>query len=255
MKLIKRLTQCRNIFKLSKISNENTPKADIPDHSNPSINMDKQAIFIAVPKTGTTSIRTQFRPKGSFLVKNVHLNICQVRDSIYVYLLMQQLSTNFSFPNTHALSDTEIRHKAHLIFTSFFKFASVRNPWARAVSLYKRREGVKMSNDISFNEFIEQHIYASDTCRQPTLHKNQYDWLCDEEGKFLMDYVYKLENFDTAIKEIAEITNNRVKLMSLQKNVNPVSSSVVYRDVYNDRTKNMIAKRFEKDIDYFKFTF
>jgi len=93
-------------------------------------------------------------------------------DLIYAHSLMQQLITHFSFPNTHALSGSEIRHKAHVIFSNFFKFASVINLWAL-----------------------------------------------------------------------------------VEKNVNPVSSSVVHREVYNNKIKNMIAKIFEKDIDYFKFTF
>ena len=37
-------------------------------------------------------------------------------------------------------------------------------------------------------------------------------------------------------------------------NVNPYSKSHNYRSMYNNKTRKIIEKRFEKDIDYFKYT-
>ncbi len=112
-----------------------------------------------------------------------------------------------------------------------------------------------MSGGISFENFCEKHIYASDTCIYPTLHANQLDWLVDESGEMVMDYIYKVENFDQAVQEIAERTNGRVQLSIRRSNYNPQSKSREYRNLYNDRTRRLIAERFEKDIDYFKYTF
>lgn len=58
-----------------------------------------------------------------------------------------------------------------------------------------------------------------------------------------MGYVYKLKNFSEAVKEISGRTNG------------PVQVATKYREHYNDETKALIAKHFEKDIDYFKFSF
>ena len=134
-------------------------------------------------------------------------------------------------------------------------FASVRNPWERAVSLYSRKEGVQVSKNISFEEFIEHHFYASDTCAIPSLHKNQFDWLSDENGELLMDYVFRLEDFSQAIKEIESRTSGRIVLQERIENKNSDSRSSGYQEIYNSNTKNIIAKRFEKDIDFFKFKF
>lgn len=222
---------------------------------NEAVNYDKQCIFIAVPKTGTTSVRAQLKQQGAPLIENSHLNIVQIRDSLYAYFLKEALGENENFPSDSVLSDADVRSKAKEVFDSFFKFSAVRNPWARAVSLYSRREGVKTKGKISFEVFCKNHIYASDTCHHPTLHQNQLDWLCDENGQFIMDYVYKLENFDKAITEIAERTNGRVRLERKSANRNPSSASRSYRDLYTEETTKIIAKRFEKDIDYFKYTF
>lgn len=97
-------------------------------------------------------------------------------------------------------------------------------------------------------------MYASDSCRHPTLHHNQLDWICDEDGQCIMDYVYRLEDFDQAINEIAERTDGRIQLASKKANQNPNSGSESYRDLYTEETRKLIASRFQKDIEFFKYT-
>lgn len=222
---------------------------------NEAVNFDLRCIFIAIPKTGTTTVRKQIQQAGEPLIRSPHLSILQVRDSLYVHLLRLELGRNRSFPSTQVADDQDIRRNALAVFESFFKFAAVRNPWARAVSLYCRRDGVQMRTRISFAEFCEKHFYASDTCIYPTLHANQYDWLCDEKGECIMDFVYKVENFEEAIKSIALRTGDRVTLACGTSNKNPESKAGTYRQIYDGYTKGLIAKRFEKDIAVFKYSF
>ncbi len=222
---------------------------------NEAINFEKEVIFIAIPKTGTTSVRTQLKEPGIPIIGNPHLDISQIKDLIYIYLLSKNLGTNRIFPNGNIASDYELRQKAEEIFNSYFKFSAVRNPWARAVSLYSRREGIRLKEKMTFDEFCENHLYASDTCFNPTLHKNQLDWLTSNNGQLLMDFVYKVEEYDKAVDEIRRKTNGRLILEKVKRNVNPNSNSSDYQNMYNDKTRRIIEKRFEKDIDYFKYTF
>lgn len=227
----------------------------VPPQLNGAINFDMEAIFVAVPKTGTTSVRAQLSPGGPYLYPFAHLDICQIRDILYAYELMKALRQNKTFPTQNVSTDAEIRERARAMFENFFKFSSVRNPWARAVSLYYRSEGVQISDKISFEEFCERHTHASDTCLVPTLHQNQIDWITDESGKVAVDYVYKIEEFAEKIDEIHERSGGRVRLKPLQNNVNARSRSGSYRDLYNDHTRKLIAKRFERDIDGFGYVF
>jgi hypothetical protein len=214
-----------------------------------------QCIFIAIPKTGTTSIRNQLKQSGEFLIPNPHLNILQIRDSIYPFYLRRSLGKNPAFPIGAQLDDATLRVQARESFASFFKFSLVRNPWARAVSLYFRREGKPLHKEMDFVSFCEKHLYASDTCKHPTRHRNQLDWLCDESGKILMDFVCKLESIEWGIREIAERTSGRVVLTRLHDNRNELSRASSYRDMYNERTRKIIAQRFERDIDHFQYSF
>ncbi len=245
----------KSIAKQAKSNQKNKESVLHYDQLNQAVNFNKKTIFIAIPKTGTTSVRKQLRPKGRALIPNPHLNIMQVRDTLYTYLLIDSLGKNAKYPTKDLPTDSEIRANCQQILATFFKFSSVRNPWARVVSLYFRREGLQLKNKISFENFCDNHLYASDTCRHPTLHKNQLDWLVDETGNVIMDYVYKVENFQEAIKEISDQTDGRVQLNYIEANVNDKSKSHTYRDMYTDRTRQLIAKRFEKDIDFFKYIF
>lgn len=222
---------------------------------NEAVNLDLACIFVAVPKTGTTSVRRQVAPSGEALIPNPHLDIVQIRDALYIYFLKTELGKNQSFPSEGILSDSEIRQQASDAFERMFKFSAVRNPWARTVSLYLRREGVQVEGAMSFDKFCEKHVYASDTCIHPTLHRNQIDWLCDESGECILDYVYRVEEFEVATRQIAARTQGRIDIRSERLNANPRSKARNYREMYTDRTRRMIERRFEKDIDYFKYVF
>jgi hypothetical protein len=246
----------RRFFRFfSRPTAEVSPTSTAPLLLNEAFHEPKGCIFIAIPKTGTTSIRNQLKQSGEFWIPNPHLNILQVRDCIYPYYLRRSLGQNLAFPTERLVEDSTVRARAKATFESFFKFSLVRNPWARAVSLYFRREGRPLFQEMDFATFCERHFYASDTCKHPTLHRNQWDWLCDESGASLMDLVCKLESIDMGIREIAERTKGRVVLTQLHENRNERSRAVSYRDIYNERTRNIIAQRFEKDIDHFQYTF
>jgi len=222
---------------------------------NEAVNEELRAIFIAIPKTGTTTVRSQIRPVGTPLIPNSHLNILEIRETLFTLTLRRALHQNKAFPTSNILTTQQIQRQSQEMFDSYYKFSAVRNPWARAASLYSRRESISASETMSFEQFCEQHLYASDTCIHPTLHRNQCDWLCDEREECLMDYVYKIEEFDQAISEIYEQTNGRIQLENILLNHNPNSKSQAYRTLYNDRTQRTIAKKFEKDIDIFKYAF
>jgi len=229
----------------------------VPARLNEAVNFTKQAIFIAVPKTGTTSIRDQMTDPGPSMIPHPHLTIRQVRDSLYPFLLSQALDQNRTFPTDleRVVSDEEIREEAAEIFRSFFKFASVRNPWARTVSLYKRREGVQSDAGMGFDTFCEQLKYSSDTCRFPTRLTNQLDWLVDENGELLVDYVLKLEDQENGVREINERTDGRLDLKSLRLNSNPESSADSYRDMYSSAARKQVAQTFRRDIEFFGYEF
>ncbi len=226
-----------------------------PRNLNEAVNFEAGLIFIAVPKTGSTTVRRQVGSAGPHLIPNPHLDIQQIRDLLYTWLLRQELGTNDRFPGSAVRTDTDLRDDAARWFEGLFKFSMVRNPWARAVSLYHRKEGVRVGERMDFRSFVKNHFHASDTCRHPTLHGNQVDWLTDADGRIAVDHVAKLEDLNAEVATLAEKSNGRVHLAARTMNRNEASPSTAYRDLYDDHTRHLIATRFEKDIDLFGYTF
>ena len=109
---------------------------------------------------------------------------------------------------------------------------------------------MQLRERITFEAFCRQYRCASDTCLHPTLHRNQLDWLTDEDGRPAMDYVFRIEDWDEGAREVAERSEDRVRLPKVRLNRNSVALD--YRDLYNDETRPLVARAFEKDIDTFK---
>jgi hypothetical protein len=119
----------------------------------------------------------QLRQKGNPLIPQPHLDILQVRDGLSAYVPATSLGKGMRFPGEGNVTDQDLRERTRQIFETFFEFSTVRKPWARAVSHFHRREGVRPGDETSFEKLCEQDLYASDACRHPTLHGNQLDWL------------------------------------------------------------------------------
>ena len=221
---------------------------------NEAINFPLNCIFVAIPKTGTTSIRDQVASRGNHFIKNPHLTLNQLRDIIYPYLLTCNLGTNSSYPTTNFHpSDEDIFNASKKLFNEMYKFGSVRNPWARVYSLYTREEGVESKNKMSFASFIDRLSYSSDTCIHPLRTKCQLDWFEDREGNVIADYIYKVEEMDEAVVKIREQTDGKISIR--KKHLNRVNTPDKYKEIYSGYDKKVVEKLFEKDIDYFKYTF
>lgn len=229
----------------------------IQEIKNPceSIDLDRMVMFIAIPKTGSSSIRSYARGEGAYLLPQEHLNFQESRDALMAYLIRSKLGHNWAFPSPDVPSYDELLALRNEKIEQLVKFSVVRNPWARAVSLYFRSEGIKLSDRMSFDAFVERMSYASDTCVNPSRHQNQLDWLIDEKGRIAVDFVEKLEELSTKTDELNEKLQGRCKIGHARLNVNPASKSEKYRDIYSDASRKRIASLFEKDIDYFGYTF
>ena len=96
----------------------------------------------------------------------------------------------------------------------YFKFAFVRNPWDRLVSWYSMvttlpREGNELrryvhDNSSTFEEFI--YNCTGEVKIKEGVHYsfayNQLDYVTDEHGNVLVDFIGRLENFDKDIQEV-----------------------------------------------------
>lgn len=153
-------------------------------------------------------------------------------------------------------------------FKEFFKFTFIRNPFDFMVSTYfygKIYTNHFMHDDIiNHNMDMQKFIPYYFEVRQQhqdekirPLGSNKVvtfkDWLLDDSGNEIVDFVGKIENYDLDMKIISEkigIESYRVPVV----NVNP-NRSKNYREYYNETSRKMIEKHFDWELDKYKYTF
>jgi hypothetical protein len=149
------------------------------------------------------------------------------------------------------LKASEIKTKINSdIFNSYFKFCFVRNPWDWQVSLYhfmlqdKDHWQHRIVNKMkSFEDYIEWRIDGN--------YELQKDFVYDENGNMLVNFVGKFENLQTDFAIICDKINiPRVNLPHVN-----TSKHAYYKDYYNENTKDLIYKTFKEDITLFNYEF
>ena len=196
-----------------------------------------KCIFVEVPKTGSTSIRTIIGEP-----QKPHLNIQEIKKNFFHETSLEMNPLKYFFQ----------KRKLKRQWNRYFKFGFVRNPWDRVVSLYLRKEGLQMSDKMTFEEFVHWIENSSDTSIHPSKHQNQLDWFLDEKGNIAVDFIGKFETLNEDWKIIS--TNLDIKQSLPHNNKNP-SKKKHYSAYYTDELKNIIAEKFKVDIAYFGYTF
>ena len=138
-----------------------------------------------------------------------------------------------------------------------FTFTVVRNPWDRAVSHFYYRVMTNQTglgdNPIDFSEWIER-VYVDQDPKyydQPRMFMPQVDWLADEKGRLLVKLVGRYESLERDFTQICKhIGRVQATLPRLKASTRPH-----YREAYNDRAAEVVARWFAKDIAAFDYAF
>lgn len=191
-------------------------------------------IFIKTRKTGGSSIEKILFP---FLDPNV--DVC----------------TGSDYDGTPRTAGTKGGHKSaewiELNFPeqwkTYFKFTIVRNPWDCLVSYYywyRKGPNPKIVSSGSFEEFIKK-VELERLDDWPRYTKNNIP---------VVDAILKQESLHDDFKKLdLGIPYNDELLTVFEKgNLREVDG---YRQMYSEETKNIVAEKFSKMIEYFGYEF
>ena len=161
----------------------------------------------------------------------------------------------------------------------YFKFAFVRNPWDRLVSWYtmidEARKGVadgtaepmtrrliKKNNLFkyvlrcgpTFDEFVKNctekqwmgNGYYSFTF-------NQLRYLTDKNGEVLVNYIGRFENLAQDISHVFDKLGLEASQLELPHENRSAHSH--YSEMYTPETREIVRKRFRRDIEFFGYEF
>jgi len=156
-------------------------------------------------------------------------------------------------------------------FNSYFKFTTVRNPWAKAVSFYYYHVGRNwnlnwdwdVTNAPTFKEFVkitssytkqkQESIFQNtqSPCTYSKRMSNQLDWITDENGDILVDYIMRLET----LQEDFDIVCDKIGIPRQKLPCKNKSKHKHYTEYYDDETRALTAEKYARDIEYFGYEF
>ena len=182
-------------------------------------------------------------------------------------ILKQQSGDNYHSGHYHLLDDLSE------VTRNYFKFAFVRNPWDRCVSRFFYTKSKCDVNDgidrgayrgSNFNDFIRsegEFSLLTDWCNHsPNLQRifgnhspfdKQLDWISDKDGNVLADYIGKLETMQNDFNIICD----KIGIPQQQLPHKNKSKHKHYTEYYDDETKEIVAEKYAKDIEYFGYEF
>lgn len=146
-----------------------------------------------------------------------------------------------------------------------FSFAFVRNPWDRVVSIFfllngkwtnkkneaDRKTYVEKYNG-NFNDFVLESFNGDNPLIFNQQHfKPQYLYVCDEKGDIAVDFIGKYENIQEDFDKVCD----KIGLGKIELIRENVSVHKDYREYYNEKTKEIIRKAYQKDIELFDYGF
>jgi len=200
-------------------------------------------IFVEFPKTGTTTI-------GSVLGKYSDVKRNHKKDSLY---------RKHAPPSTiKQLFEKENKKDE---WKNYFKFTFTRNPWDRMLSLWsfiaislERHKNGTLKNIEWINSCIMEcktfKEYIKLTADWPGVNNSLFHFAFDKDEKFV-DFIGKFENlqedFDTICDKIG-IPRQQLPHKNKTKHKH-------YTEYYDDETREIVAQKYAKDIEYFGYKF
>jgi len=136
-------------------------------------------------------------------------------------------------------------------YEKFLSFCIERNPWKKVASKYYF--------DLERYRINEKEMKFKGWLKWVTSNGIRLsDWsnYTDREGEICVDYIVKFENLEEELNDVIKKTNMSLdELGNLPKaNSNPRNEKK-YEDIYDKESKKMVEKEFEKEIEYFGYSF
>jgi hypothetical protein len=142
--------------------------------------------FIHIPRCGGTTVELALSSLN-------HWTDIELGSTLFGQKVNVHYWTRFGL-HKHSMAKQISNVIGHAGWSRFYKFALVRNPIARAVSIFefvKSRPGTYQCPQADFNDFVRAnvgHNRGPDELLRPQLH-----WVTDAKGRLIVDQVFHME--------------------------------------------------------------
>jgi hypothetical protein len=198
-------------------------------------------VFVAIPKTGTHSVRHALR---------AHMG---AEDLEQVKLFVEK---SFPMPELARLGHGHISlaqvrpFMSPADFTAFFKFAFVRNPFDRFVSFcaFMTRMNDAFARD---PRGVMRHILFVAPPKNHIVFQPQHLFVTGADGELLTDYIGRVEQMQQSYDEICERIGIPTTLLGRANS----SKRGDYRQYYDQQLIDGVTRLYGRDLELFDYDF
>jgi chondroitin 4-sulfotransferase 11 len=142
------------------------------------------------------------------------------------------------------LSATKIKKKVGGdVWNDYFKFSFVRNPFDKIISQYHYNRGKFGFEDCTFKEYVRAWSKGVKISSCPQFNS----YYINEP----LDFIGRFEN----LQHDFNIVCDKIGISQKQLPHKNKSKHKHYTEYYDDETRQIVAEKFAKDIEYFRYKF
>lgn len=214
------------------------------------INHEYKFIFIHIYKVAGTSLLNAFANQtySPFVPWEIRPALTR---------LSRKMHWPFSFPiDIHASALQARQYLGNDIFSSYFKFAFVRNPWDWQVSLYEyakqTRKHPQHNSALQFEDFDEYLYWRINHDKHL-----QKEFVTDDSDNIILDFIGKYENLESDVSKIClkinELNSGKASFEPKLAHFNKTKTRNSYLNYYDDTTYNLVREQFKEDVELFGY--
>lgn len=211
------------------------------------VSHEHEFIFIHIPRTAGTIVSKSLC--DSMGVENWRSFIGEPRE-----LLEESDGEVNKWEGKKHITSADLREEVgQACWNSYFKFAFVRNPWDRTVSVYLH--SIKSSNVLGASILREKFFFNLGLEVKYNILRGksvqQLDYISDNNGSVLVDFIGRYENLKNDFREVF----SKIGLKPKIKQKYDSTKKGDYKKWYNKRGKNIVKKENMNDIKEFGYSY
>ena len=227
------------------------------------ISHERRFIFIHIPKTAGVAVLTALQEHGrlDFMGRNVWPRFFGSPRGVESYRQLRGLfglNSMVHFQEQHFPATVLREFVPEDTWSSYFKFAFVRNPWDLVASTFHfskqmfRQDVTAAAGDPDIGYLIASLDFPNYVRARPYFASQNglLPFITDEAGKLLVDFVGRVEHIDEDFAHICRQIGIEAKL----ERVND-SPRAHYREFYTPQTRELVAREFAREIEMFGYEF
>jgi hypothetical protein len=212
-----------------------------------------RAIFVHIPKSAGTSVGTKisvYEDDGQWGMQDHRAirHLIPLRNlELKNYLRFVNYEIVYRHVRDRVLLNRQYPSKTQL--DSYFKFTFVRNSWARVFSWYKNvmddskhMKRYRIAEGASFDWFVKNRLHTL---------KDQLYYITDANGNIGVDFIGRYENLADDFSQVC----TKLNILDPQLPRKNSEGAPLYINHYDDHLIEIVARRYKRDIEYFKFEF